>query len=651
MENGQPVTCVDAGLPQLDLSQLAASIRFAHVEHPLVSVLVIGQDGSLLAGRTLQGLAQQKRREEVEVFLLPVGMSANDIETFSGIDGLGVLEEREFPAEWETVARLPLRGEYVFVVKGGVVVADDCLDALLSTLERHADCAMAGPKSVRATGELKEAGTVVGCDGAIEAYGAGGAPERSDCNYVREVDACGDAALLIRKASLVAATEGLGGLTRRVPWIELAFELRAAGGRTVYQPKARVVDERTDASGDGEATARLGDRWTALPDFRRDGRGPKKTILVVDHAVPQPDRDAGSRSMWHFMRMFQCRGFDVKFWPHDQRHDAVYVELLQQHGIEVLLGHQGGFPAWFARHAADLHSVLLSRPHVALEYLSLVRRHASTRLPLLYYGHDIHYMRLGAQLKHASSPELERQVAQHVAWEQAIWPAVDVVYYPAGNETELVRAWLLEHGHRHVTARTIPVYAFDSVPEVSRRDLAERKGIMFVGGFAHAPNADAAKWFAHEVMPLVVKEHPDAKLYLLGSNPTSEIRALSSRHVTVVGYVTEDELVDYYAKMRLSVAPLRFGAGMKGKVIEAMRHGLPCVMTSVGAQGLEDASFLAVADDPKSFAEQVVRFLGDDEYWAANSASSQRLVRERFSEQALWNVVRQDLEDGRPYGA
>jgi glycosyltransferase involved in cell wall biosynthesis len=536
-------------------------------------------------------------------------------------------------------------------VKGGVVVADDCLDALLSTFEQHADCAVAGPKSVRATGELKEAGTLVGRDGAIKAYGAGGTPERSDCNYVREVDACGDAALLIRKALLVAAkTEGLGGLSERVAWIDLAFELRAAGGGVVYQPKARVVDERADGPGDGEATAKLGDRWTALSDFRRvgeDGRGPKKTILIVDHAIPQPDRDAGSRSMWHFMRMFQCRGFDVKFWPHDQRHDAVYAELLQQHGIEVLLGHQGGFPAWFAQHAADLHAVLLSRPHVALEYLSLVKKHAPTKLPLLYYGHDIHYMRLGAQLKHAYSPELERQAAQHAAWEQAIWPAVDVVYYPAGNETGLVRKWLLEHGYRHVAARTIPVYAFDSIPEAPRETPAERKGIMFVGGFAHAPNADAAQWFAREVMPLVVKEHPGAKLYLLGSNPTPEIRALSSRHVAVVGYVTEEELVDYYAKMRLSVAPLRFGAGMKGKVIEAMRYGLPCVMTSVGAQGLEDASFLAVADDARDFAEQVVRFLDDDEYWAANSASSQRLVRERFSEQALWNVVRQDVEYGR----
>jgi glycosyltransferase involved in cell wall biosynthesis len=133
-------------------------------------------------------------------------------------------------------------------------------------------------------------------------------------------------------------------------------------------------------------------------------------------------------------------------------------------------------------------------------------------------------------------------------------------------------------------------------------------------------------------------------LYLVGSNPTDAVKALSGEDVTVTGFVSDEELEHRYARARVAVAPLRFGGGMKGKVIEAMRHGLPCVTTSTGAQGLSDtAAFLAATDDPEQFADHVVALLEDDQKWVSISQASQEFVRGRFSEEALWNIVSRDI--------
>jgi glycosyltransferase involved in cell wall biosynthesis len=123
------------------------------------------------------------------------------------------------------------------------------------------------------------------------------------------------------------------------------------------------------------------------------------------------------------------------------------------------------------------------------------------------------------------------------------------------------------------------------------------------------------------------------------------VKALGSDLITVTGFVSDEELAGRYHASRVAVAPLRFGGGMKGKVIEAMRFGLPCVTTSTGAQGLQDAqSFLQVSDEPATMAAKIVTLLRDDSLWERTSRMSQDFVRERFSEAALWRIVSADMD-------
>jgi glycosyltransferase involved in cell wall biosynthesis len=211
-----------------------------------------------------------------------------------------------------------------------------------------------------------------------------------------------------------------------------------------------------------------------------------------------------------------------------------------------------------------------------------------------------------------------------------------------------VQAWLDATGSAGRVA-TIPLFAYEDVPSLdSGEPLEERREVLFVGGFAHAPNADGVAWFAREVWPLVRAKHPEYRLSLVGSDPTDEISALAAEDVFVTGSLTEPALIARYGLARVAIAPMRFGAGLKGKVLESMRFGVPCVTTSVGAQGLSEATFLRVTDEAPAMAAHIVELIEDSEAWLRIARDAQAFVRERYSVATVWNTLA-EVMDPTPY--
>jgi O-antigen biosynthesis protein len=369
----------------------------------------------------------------------------------------------------------------------------------------------------------------------------------------------------------------------------------------------------------------------------RDAQGCRR-ILVVDHYVPQPDRDAGSRSTWCVLRALRGMGLAVTFRPRDMLYDAHYVPMLQAEGIDVMWGDlpRDRFGAWFARHGKSFDYVLLSRPLVARDCIAHVRKHS--RAKVLFYGQDLHHARLAreAALTGLAPLRWESKIMQRI--EHAMWRAADVVYYPSSEETEIVRNTV-----PGVHAHTLPLYFFDDEPPADDGPGA-REGIVFVAGFAHGPNVDAAKWLAREIMPVVWERFPDAHLWLVGSNPSRDVQALAGAKVTVTGYVSDDELLRFYRTARVAVVPLRVGAGMKGKVLEALHHGVPLVTTTVGAQGLAGLDRIApVSDSAQELATRVIELLEDDACWRRVGESERAFTGQRFSRQAMCDVLAQDI--------
>ena len=445
---------------------------------------------------------------------------------------------------------------------------------------------------------------------------------------------------------------------------DLAFRIRARGLRVIYQPASVVIHHEgvshgTDLTAGIKASQeanrhRMVARWprTLATEHFGSGIDPMRasehargrpTILIIDHYVPEPDRDAGSRSTTSIISAFREAGWVVKFWPQNRAHTD-YTHLLESMGVEVLDGRLPlGFAAWIERYGAALDHVLTMRPTVAIEFVSDLLRHAATAR-LSFYGHDIHHVRMRRQAILLGDAALARDAEQMARLERRLWGLFDVLLYPSADEAALVRATV-----PGACARAIVPFSHDRFR--ARNTPPAEPVILFVAGFAHPPNIDAASWLVHEILPLVQAAVPQARLVLAGSHPTEAVLALGGAAVRVTGSLSHAALAAEYAQARAAVVPLRVGAGVKGKVVEALQQGLPLVTTVVGAEGIPGLDQVAtVADTPAALASALVALLREDGDWIRRSAAQVAYAERHFSRAALAASLFEALGPAMPDG-
>jgi glycosyltransferase involved in cell wall biosynthesis len=356
-----------------------------------------------------------------------------------------------------------------------------------------------------------------------------------------------------------------------------------------------------------------------------------RRAVFVDETVPTPDRDAGSNAAFEHMGLLQRLGYAVSFVASaDARSRGRYTEALQRRGVACLHApHVNSVEEALRRLTVAPDLIYLHRGSVAARYVGLVRE-LFPAAHLVFSVADLHFLRLRREAEMSGDAARHAEAGRSEAMELHVVRSADAVIVHSHVEAALL-AERVPGARVHVVPWTIRAAVLGPV--------AGRSGVGFIGGYGHRPNVDAALRLVREVMPVAWDEMPELRCLLVGSDMPREVAVLEGPRVEALGHVPD--LAPVFARLRCTVAPLRYGAGIKGKVLTSLAHGVPCVMSAIAAEGIAFPAELRwlVADAPAEMAAKLVALHRDDALCARLGDSGLDFVRASFGEDAVLRAL------------
>ncbi|WP_295404756.1 glycosyltransferase [uncultured Thiocystis sp.] len=636
-------------------------------EAPVASVVIPVHNQFHFTHHCLAALARAGAAAAFEIIVVDDCSTDGTAARLADYPGLRLIRNDEnlgFVGACNRGARLA-RGEFIVFLNNDTQVQAGWLDALIETFRETKDAGIVGSRLLYPDGRQQEAGGILFDDGSAWNYGHLDDPNKPEYSYRRAVDYCSGAALAIAGA-LFRQLDGFDRAFAPAYYedTDLAFRVRAAGFQVYYQPLSVVIHfEGITAGRDEQAETGLKrfqrihaetfrQRWqrelatfgqrddvatplgaSALEQARE--RNVRQRVLVVDNYMVTPDRESGSLRMVNLFRILQGLGYKVTFAAANLEAPQPYVADLQRRGIEVLYR---PYVRTLARHLAEhggiYDLVILSRADAAAALMAAARRHCP-RARILFDTVDLHFLREQRLAQLHGGRGIRQVAATRKRQELALMRQASLTLVVSEAERDLLA----------VEAPDLAVHVVSNIHRIHgcARPMDERRGLLFIGAFAHPPNTDAILFFCREVMPRLRARIPDLALQVIGADPPAEVLACAGNGVEILGYVPDVD--PYFAHCRLSVAPLRYGAGVKGKINQSLAHGLPVVATTMAVEGMHlvHGESVLVADDAPAFAAAVERLYTDAQLWQRLSDGGLEVMERHFSFSAAERAVRQAL--------
>ena len=633
---------------------LPEPVRLDPADRPTASIIVPVYNKVGYTAACLHSLAEHAGSTEFEVIVVDDCSSDNTQDYLETCEGITVLRQPEnagFIASCNAGAG-SARGQYLVFLNNDTTVTAGWLEALLSTFDQFEQAGVVGARLIYPDNTLQEAGGIIFSDGSGWNYGRNDNPDRPEYNFACEADYVSGACLAIRRSDF-EQLEGFDDHYTPAYYedTDLCFRIRQIGKQVIYQPACTIhhhegISSGTDLSS-GTKRYQAVNREKFLARWRQALAGQPAPVagleaveevrqarhfrshghlLVIDATTPTPDQDSGSVRMQAILEIAREMGWRVSFMPENLAWVDGYSQRLQAAGIEFL--HAPWIEraeSWLAVHGHQLDAIVVSRHYVLAPLLPLIKQYAP-RARLIFDTVDLHFLREEREAEFSGTPTAARAAAETRRQELKMMAESDLTVVVSPVEKSLLAE----------IAPEVDVRILSNIHSVRNIDQgwAERSDLMFVGGFQHPPNLDAAQWLIQDIFPRIRSELPEVILHLIGSKMPPELLEINAPGIRIHGFVPDID--PYLAGCRVSLAPLRYGAGVKGKVNQAMAFGLPVVATACAAEGmfLKHGEDVMVADSAKQFAEQVVRVYNNKALWERLSRGGQANVERYFSRQA-----------------
>lgn len=360
----------------------------------------------------------------------------------------------------------------------------------------------------------------------------------------------------------------------------------------------------------------------------------KKTILFTSRDFPTHDKDSGSNRLKEIILIYKSLDYNCILFAPDMFEDDPYVEFYAGQNIIVFVENMKFRSIYdFAESLKKIDYVWFNGPLA----LNLFYKKMKTVLPHAKYIYDmvdIHFLRFRRAIEiEPNRISLKKNYRHFFRLETVVAPKLDYIIAISDKEKEIMSQYADEN-----KIITISNIHYPKINISERKDFTSSQGIIFIGSI-HEPNIDAVKFLYDKIMPLVWKENPELEVSVIG-NVSEKLDLKQYPKFKFLGFV--ESIEDHFMSSRLMVAPLRFGAGVKGKIGQAFEYYLPVVTTDIGAEGMQlvNEKNVLIANEEKSFAEAILRLYNDEGLWNTlrdHSIDSLRIFSPREAQKTLKN--------------
>jgi GT2 family glycosyltransferase len=573
-----------------------------------------------------------------------------------GLSGYGVANHRGVELS---------AGRYISFINTDAVVTVGWLASILSTFDTFPLAAAVGPLFVGDDGIVQESGGTLANFGEPGNYGRFHRPS-ADFLYARVTDYVSGACLVM----LRSVYDAVGGFDPRFGRgyfedTDLAMSIKQLGLQVVVQPTAIVYHQEGHTLGGDDSPLKqrlmhengqiFYDKWkhelstynvrASLP-YNLAVQHYRQRLLWVDDIVPEPDSDSGSIRTLYLISMLVQSGIHVTYQPSAPR-DPHYVVLSQYYGVRVL----SPLPpsAWILQQ--DGHCmydvIVIARRYVFARSLAVVQAQCPD-VPIIYDTVDLHFLRESRDYL-SRSGQADLSAAAVMQWLKNVPAAAQEVaqrrdeelsYVDVSAATLVVSTAEIEVIHSYKPDAHVVLVSNVHEIQPTSSQCKPRRGLLFVGNFNHVPNNQAIAWLLEHVMPGLLRTEPEHRLHIVGANNQANVRdmldklPLSLKQAVIFhGHLSNAELAKLYNEVRIAVAPLQSGAGVKGKVNQAMAKGVPVVATSIAAEGMQlvPGRDCIVADSPEAFLDAISSLCSNCTMWDSLREQGLQNIQAHFS--------------------